>query len=327
MRNFRQGSHRPFTRGSKFDDRGSIFRLRTTKTRTANFEWGVFFRGSRFEVRGSKFEVRSARSEVRTSSMGVEIMRVKPWKRDIVESEDWVAMDRLPRHIAIIMDGNGRWAQKRALPRSMGHRAGVEALRQIVKTCSKLKIQVLTVYAFSTENWRRPKDEVGVLMTLLTEYLRKELLELQQNNVIIRTMGKINDLPLEAQHELAHAMESTRENTGLILNLALNYGGRAEIIDTVKSLSKEVLSGKLRIEEIDEQRFGESLYTRGLPDPDMLIRTSGEIRLSNFLLWQLAYTEIVVVEELWPDFGQKALIEAIKAYQKRDRRFGGIHTN
>ena len=290
---------------------------------------GSFFevRGSRFEVRGSKFEVRSARSEVRTSSMGVEIMRVKPWKRDIVESEDWVAMDRLPRHIAIIMDGNGRWAQKRALPRSMGHRAGVEALRQIVKTCSKLKIQVLTVYAFSTENWRRPKDEVGVLMTLLTEYLRKELLELQQNNVIIRTMGKINDLPLEAQHELAHAMESTRENTGLILNLALNYGGRAEIIDTVKSLSKEVLSGKLRIEEIDEQRFGESLYTRGLPDPDMLIRTSGEIRLSNFLLWQLAYTEIVIVEELWPDFGQKALIEAIKAYQKRDRRFGGIHTN
>jgi undecaprenyl diphosphate synthase len=259
--------------------------------------------------------------------MGVEIMRFKPWKQNVVESEDSVAMDRLPNHIAIIMDGNGRWAQKRALPRSMGHRAGVEALRQIVKTCSKLKIQVLTVYAFSTENWRRPKDEVGVLMTLLTEYLRKELLELQQNNVIIRTMGKINDLPLEAQHELAHAIESTRENTGLILNLALNYGGRAEIIDTVKSMSKEVLSGKIRIEEIDEQHFGESLYTRGLPDPDMLIRTSGEIRLSNFLLWQLAYTEIVVVEELWPDFGQKALIEAIKAYQKRDRRFGGIHTN
>jgi len=185
----------------------------------------------------------------------------------------------------------------------------------------------LTVYAFSTENWKRPKDEVGVLMTLLTEYLRKELQELHQNKVIIRTMGNINDLPLEAQQELLHAMERTRDNTGLILNLGLNYGGRCEIIEAVKSLSKEVLSGKQRIEEIDEQRFSETLYTRGLPDPDLLIRTSGEMRLSNFLLWQLAYTEIVVVEELWPDFGQKALLEAIKTYQKRDRRFGGIHTS
>ncbi len=254
-------------------------------------------------------------------------MWFKPWKKDKLDSYDQVAMDRLPRHIAIIMDGNGRWALKRALPRSMGHRAGVEALRKIVKACSKLEIQVLTVYAFSTENWKRPKDEVGVLMKLLTEYLRKELLELHQNNVAIRTMGKINDLPLEAQHELLHAMESTRDNTGLILNLALNYGGRSEIIDAVKSLSKEVLSGKQRIEEINEQRFSEKLYTQGLPDPDLLIRTSGEMRLSNFLLWQLAYTEIVVVEELWPDFGQKSLVEAIKAYQKRDRRFGGIHTN
>ena len=254
-------------------------------------------------------------------------MWFKPWKQNKVEPKDQVAMDRLPRHIAIIMDGNGRWAQKRGLPRSMGHRAGVEALRKIVKACSKLEIQVLTVYAFSTENWKRPKDEVGVLMTLLTEYLRKELLELHQNKVVIRAMGKISDLPLEAQHELAHSMESTRDNTGLILNLALNYGGRSEIIEAVRSLSKEVLSGKQRIEEIDEQRFSERLYTRGLPDPDLLIRTSGEMRLSNFLLWQLAYTEIVVVEELWPDFGQAALLEAIRSYQKRDRRFGGIHTN
>jgi len=254
-------------------------------------------------------------------------MWFKPWKQTKVVSKDQVAMDRLPGHIAIIMDGNGRWAQKRALPRSMGHRAGVEALRKIVKTCSKLEIQVLTVYAFSTENWRRPKDEVGVLMLLLTEYLRKELQELHQNNVIIRTMGKIKDLPLEAQYELAYAMERTRENTGLILNLALNYGGRAEIIEAVKSLSKEVLSGRQRIEEIDEQRFSETLSTRGLPDPDLLIRTSGEMRLSNFLLWQLAYTEIVVVDVFWPDFDQKTLFEAIKSYQKRDRRFGGIHTN
>jgi len=255
------------------------------------------------------------------------MMWFKPWKKNDVESLDRVAMDRLPRHIAIIMDGNGRWAQKRALPRSMGHRAGVETLRKIVKTCSKLDIEVLTVYAFSTENWKRPKDEVGVLMTLLAEYLRKELQELHQNNVVIRTMGKTKDLPLEAQRELAHAMKSTRDNTGLILNLALNYGGRAEIIDAVKRLSKEVVSGKLKIEEIDELRFGDNLYTRGLPDPDLLIRTSGEMRLSNFLLWQLAYTEIVVVEELWPDFGEKALVEAIVSYQKRDRRFGAIHTN
>ncbi|MDR3541084.1 MAG: isoprenyl transferase [Desulfosporosinus sp.] len=254
-------------------------------------------------------------------------MWFKTWKLNKAASLDQVAKDRLPRHIAIIMDGNGRWAQKRALPRSMGHRAGVEALRKVVKACSKLGIEVLTVYAFSTENWKRPKDEVGVLMTLLTEYLRKELQELHQNNVLIRTMGKITDLPREAQHELEHAIERTRNNTGLILNLALNYGGRSEIIDAVRKLTKEVLSGKQRIEEIDEERFSKALFTSGLPDPDLLIRTSGEMRLSNFLLWQLAYTEIVVVEELWPDFGQKALLEAIEAYQKRDRRFGGIHTN
>jgi len=254
-------------------------------------------------------------------------MWFKPWKQNKENPLDQVDQDRLPRHIAIIMDGNGRWAQKRALPRSMGHRAGVEALRKIVKTCSKLGIEVLTVYAFSTENWKRPKDEVGVLMTLLTEYLRKELQELHQNNVVIRNIGKIDDLPREAQHELEHAMKRTQNNTGLILNLALNYGGRSEIIDAVRKLSQDVLSGKQRIEEIDEERFSKALFTGGLPDPDLLIRTSGEMRLSNFLLWQLAYTEIVVVEELWPDFGQKALLEAIKAYQKRDRRFGGIHTN
>jgi len=254
-------------------------------------------------------------------------MWFKPWKRNKVDLKNQVVLERLPRHIAIIMDGNGRWAQKRALPRSMGHRAGVEALRKVVKTCSGLEIEVLTVYAFSTENWRRPKDEVGVLMTLLTEYLRKELKELHQKNVVIRTMGRITDLPQEAQHELEHAKKSTRNNTGLILNLALNYGGRSEIIEAVQKISKNVLSGKQKIEEIDENCLNQVLYTSGLPDPDLLIRTSGEMRLSNFLLWQLAYTEIVVVKELWPDFGKEALLEAIIAYQKRDRRFGGIHTN
>ncbi|AFM42436.1 Undecaprenyl pyrophosphate synthetase [Desulfosporosinus acidiphilus SJ4] len=254
-------------------------------------------------------------------------MWFKPRNQLKDDLQDQVAMDRLPRHLAIIMDGNGRWAQKRALPRSMGHRAGVEALRKIVKTCSKLGIQILTVYAFSTENWSRPKDEVGILMKLLTEYLRKELEELHQNNVVIRAIGILKDLPMEAQHELKRAVERTKNNSGLVLNLALNYGGRAEIIDAVKKMSQDVLEGKQTIEEIDEKLFSDKLFTGGLPDPDLLIRTSGEMRLSNFLLWQLAYTEFLVVEEFWPDFGENSLIEAIKVYQKRDRRYGGIHKN
>jgi len=255
------------------------------------------------------------------------MMWLKAWKQNKVDLDDQVALDRLPRHIAIIMDGNGRWAQKRALPRSMGHRAGVEALRKVVKTCSELGIEVLTVYAFSTENWNRPKDEVGVLMTLLTEYLRKELNELHQNNVVIRTIGRIKDLPLDAQRELENSKKKTRDNTGLVLNLALNYGGRSEIIEAVKQVSGDVLSGKIGIEDIDEDVFCQHLFTGGMPDPDLLIRTSGEMRLSNFLLWQLAYTEIVIIQELWPDFEKKTLLESIKVYQKRDRRFGGIHTD
>jgi undecaprenyl diphosphate synthase len=254
-------------------------------------------------------------------------MWFKPRKQANNDLQDQVAMDRLPRHIAIIMDGNGRWAQKRALPRSMGHHAGVEALRKVVKTCSELGIQVLTVYAFSTENWGRPKDEVGVLMKLLTEYLKKELEELHQNKVVIRAIGILTDLPMEAQKELERAVERTKNNSGLVLNLALNYGGRSEIIDAVKKMSKDVLDGKLKIEEINEKCFSDKLFTGGLPDPDLLVRTSGEMRLSNFLLWQIAYTEIIVVEDFWPDFGRKSLLEAIKVYQKRDRRFGGIHTN
>ena len=259
--------------------------------------------------------------------VGGVMMWLKAWKKNKVDSLDQIVLERLPRHIAIIMDGNGRWAQKRALPRSMGHRAGVEALRKVVKSCSNLGIEVLTVYAFSTENWSRPKDEVGVLMTLLTEYLKKELQELHQNNVVIRAIGGVADLPLEAQRELDNSIKRTRNNTGLVLNLALNYGGRSEIIGAVKTLCINVLSGKQQIEEIDEGQFSDALFTRGLPDPDLMIRTSGEMRLSNFLLWQLAYTEIVVVEDLWPDFGEKTLLEAIKTYQKRDRRFGGIHTD
>ncbi|AET70047.1 undecaprenyl diphosphate synthase [Desulfosporosinus orientis DSM 765] len=254
-------------------------------------------------------------------------MWLKAWKQKKMDLLDQIVPERLPRHIAIIMDGNGRWAKKRALPRSMGHRAGVEALRKVVKTCSNLGIKVLTVYAFSTENWSRPKDEVGFLMTLLTEYLRKELQELHENDVVIRAIGGLQDLPKEAQRELNNSIERTQNNTGLILNIALNYGGRYEIINAVKKISGDVLSGKQQIDAIDEECFSNALFTRGLPDPDLMIRTSGEMRLSNFLLWQLAYTEIVVIDELWPDFGEKALLDAIIAFQKRDRRFGGIHTD
>lgn len=244
-------------------------------------------------------------------------------KDESISTEE-IDLKRLPRHIAIIMDGNGRWAQKRGFPRAAGHRAGVEAIRSIVKTCSNLKVEILTVYAFSTENWRRPQEEVSILMRLLTEYLRNELRELHENNVKIMTMGDITLLPLEAQKELSKATDQTRHNTGLILNLALNYGGRAEITRALRILGEEIKQGKLAPEDIDEERISASLFTAGLPDPDLLIRTSGEMRLSNFMLWQLAYTEIVVTEQLWPDFNSKLLLEAIKTYQRRERRFGGL---
>lgn len=242
-----------------------------------------------------------------------------------VLSSEGINLERLPRHIAIIMDGNGRWAKKRGLPRTLGHHAGVEALRDVVKTCSNLGVEVLTVYAFSTENWRRPKDEVGVLMNLLTEYLRRGLKELHENKVQIKTLGDITPLPLEAQKELVKATQQTGNNKGLILNLALNYGGRAEITMALRKLGEKIQQGKLAPEEIDESLISSSLFTAGLPDPDLLIRTSGEMRLSNFMLWQLAYTEIVVTEQLWPDFNPKTLLSAIKAYQQRERRFGGLN--
>jgi len=252
-------------------------------------------------------------------------MQLNSWKQNKTDLRSFdIDPEKLPRHIAIIMDGNGRWAKKRGLPRSMGHRAGVEALRAIVKECSLLGIEVLTVYAFSTENWRRPKDEVGLLMALMIEYLRKELDELHRNNVMIRTIGGIQRLPLEVQKELKIAFERTRSNKGLILNVALNYGGRADIIEAVRKISLEVLNRNIAPEAINEEIVSKALYTTGLPDPDLVIRTSGEMRLSNFLLWQIAYSEIVVVEDYWPDFDQSDLREAIKIFQKRDRRYGGL---
>ncbi|HHY26109.1 MAG TPA: isoprenyl transferase [Desulfitobacterium dehalogenans] len=238
---------------------------------------------------------------------------------------DQLDKNNLPRHIAIIMDGNGRWAQKRGLPRAVGHKTGVEALRDIVKACSNLGIEVLTVYAFSTENWSRPKDEVNILMNLLIDYLRRELDELHQNKVCIQMIGNMEQLPLEAQKELKRSIKKTENNRGLILNLALNYGGRAEITSAVRRLCEEVMNKELTPEKITGEVISQHLFTSGLPDPDLLIRTSGELRVSNFLLWQIAYTEIVVTECLWPDFNPDQLIEALLEFQKRERRFGGLN--
>lgn len=230
----------------------------------------------------------------------------------------------MPKHIAIIMDGNGRWAQKRGLPRAAGHRAGVESLKHIVKACLDLQIKYLTVYAFSTENWKRPKEEVNILMNLLTEYLEKEVADLHRHKVRINPIGRIKELPETAQIQLQKAVSLTTGNSALTLNVALNYGGRAEIIDAVKAIYDLIQKGLLSQEEIDEGFFSTRLYTAGCPDPDLLIRPSGEMRISNFLLWQLAYTEFWVTDTLWPDFRKIHLLQALIDYQKRDRRFGGL---
>ncbi|KAB2954679.1 isoprenyl transferase [Heliorestis acidaminivorans] len=231
---------------------------------------------------------------------------------------------RLPRHIAIIMDGNGRWANRRGLPRAAGHRAGVESLRRVLETCEDLRIGVLTVYAFSTENWKRPADEVSALMDLLVEYLQRELDDLHQKGVRVSTIGLISDLPERPRKELEKAIQKTSKNDKMVLNVALNYGGRLEIVEAVKKIATDVSNGRMKAEEIDENLFEQYLYTAGMVDPDLLIRPSGELRLSNFLLWQSAYTEIWVTPTLWPDFGRIELMQAIIDFQKRDRRFGGV---
>ncbi|RNC63084.1 MAG: Ditrans,polycis-undecaprenyl-diphosphate synthase ((2E,6E)-farnesyl-diphosphate specific) [Candidatus Dichloromethanomonas elyunquensis] len=235
-----------------------------------------------------------------------------------------IDMNRIPVHIAIIMDGNGRWAGLRGMPRAVGHRAGVEALREAVKTCDALGVKYLTVYAFSTENWKRPQSEIGILMSLLKEYVRKELDELHANDVQVRVLGNVEQLPQDVREAVLLACERTKENSGLIFNLAVNYGGRAEIIQAVKSIVKDVQTGKIDADTINEDTFENYLYTNGCPEPELLIRTSGEMRISNFLLWQAAYSELVVVNECWPDFNEKSLIEIVRIFQNRDRRFGGI---
>ena len=235
-----------------------------------------------------------------------------------------IDMSRIPKHIAIIMDGNGRWAKERNLPRALGHRAGVETIRRIVKECNNLGVKYLTLYAFSTENWNRPLEEVNSLMKLLVEYLKNEFEELNSNDVVINSIGNISKLPRICREELSNAYEKTKNNKGLILNLALNYGGRHEIIDAVKEISLDLTNKKISKDEITEELFSKYMYTKEMPDPDLIIRPSGELRLSNFLLWQSAYSELWFSDVNWPDFQGKQLKLAISDYQKRDRRFGKV---
>jgi undecaprenyl diphosphate synthase len=232
-------------------------------------------------------------------------------------------LHRLPRHIAIIMDGNGRWAQKRHLPRVAGHRTGTKSARMAIETCARLKIEALTLYAFSVENWRRPKTEIEFLMQLLREYIRKEMPLLQRNNIRMRFLGRADELPLAVQRDTREATEELAKNTGMVLNIAVNYGGRAEIVDAMNAILAE-RNGHQPPKPVTEEDLARHLYTADLPDPDLLIRTSGEMRVSNFLLWQIAYAEIFVTETLWPDFNRARLLEALLDYQKRERRYGAI---
>jgi undecaprenyl diphosphate synthase len=229
---------------------------------------------------------------------------------------------RLPRHVAVIMDGNGRWAQRRHLPRAAGHRSGTQTARTTIETCARLKIEALTLYAFSVENWRRPKRETDFLMQLLREYLRQEMPLIQRNNIRMRFLGRARELPDGVQQDMRAAVEKTSKNTGMVLCLALNYGGRAEIVDALNEIVAQCKDG--RHVAVTEEEVSRHLYTAGLPDPDLLIRSSGEMRVSNFLLWQIAYAEILVTETLWPDFNRARLLEAFVEFQKRERRYGGI---
>ena len=244
---------------------------------------------------------------------------------------------RLPRHIAIIMDGNGRWASRRSLPRIAGHRSGVQSVRAVIETCARLHIPALTLYAFSLENWRRPKTEIDFLMRLLREYLRKELPAIHRNNIRMQVIGRADQLPEAVQQDIEKAEELTRANTGMVLTVALNYGGRAELVDAFNAILASLRGGGhngngngnghkngLETLRVDEQMIADHLYTAGLPDPDLLIRTSGEMRVSNFLLWQIAYAEIYVTETLWPDFRRLELYAALADFQKRERRYGGL---
>jgi undecaprenyl diphosphate synthase len=233
-------------------------------------------------------------------------------------------VSKTPRHVAVIMDGNGRWARQRGWPRSRGHLEGAKAVRECVETCLELGIEYLTLYAFSTENWQRPKEEVDTLMGLLQRFLRDYTKDLAGRGVRVQAIGRLNELPPECQDQLQHAITATANNTQLTAILAVNYSGRTEIIDAIQRLAKEVAAGKLKPDAIDAELFNSFLYTRDLPDPDLLIRTSGEMRISNFLLWQVSYTEIYVIPKLWPDFTRQDLVDAVAEYNRRQRRYGGV---
>jgi len=230
----------------------------------------------------------------------------------------------IPVHIAIIMDGNGRWARKRGLPRVAGHKRGVDTVKEITETCAQLGVKYLTLYTFSTENWNRPKEEVSMLMRLLLKSLKERVGELNENNIKLTTIGNVDSLPVEVQHELYEAIEKTKNNSKMNLNLALSYSGRWELLEAIKRIAELVSTGDITIEEINEKCVADHLTTKNIPDPDLLIRTSGEFRVSNFLLWQIAYTEFYISDVFWPDFGRKDLYEAIKSFQKRERRFGKL---
>jgi len=237
---------------------------------------------------------------------------------------DNVLSGHIPDHIAIIMDGNGRWARERSLPRIAGHREGINSVREITRLCGEIGVKHLTLYTFSTENWQRPKAEVSALMTLLLKTINKEVKELHKNNVKFTVIGDLEMLPGSTRKGLQDGIDLTQDNEGLNLSLALNYGSRQEMIDAIQSLASKVQSGEMEPDEINEAIFSDALYTKGIPDPDLLIRTSGECRLSNFLLWQSAYTEIFITDTYWPEFREEQLMDAITVYQLRERRFGKV---
>ena len=250
---------------------------------------------------------------------------LKLFKKDKENKEEiQLDFDNIPKHIAIIMDGNGRWAKQRKLPRSMGHKAGVETIRRILKEADRLGVEYMTLYAFSTENWKRPKDEVDALMKLLVQYLTNEVEGLHQNGVVLRILGDIDALPGAVKEKICEAIDLTKNNKGIILNVAFNYGGRDELVRAIKNIVSDVKSGNVNEENIDQNLISNYLYTKDSPDPDLIIRPSGEQRISNFLLWQCAYSEFWYSNVNWPDFSESDLQKAIYDYQNRDRRFGGV---
>ena len=256
------------------------------------------------------------------NSLFLKPVRSMPAK--VTMNVDGLDMDNIPQHVAIIMDGNGRWAKARGKIRTQGHKVGAETLKTIVRAADTLGIKAITAYAFSTENWKRPVTEVHFIMELLSRYLTSEIEEFKENNVQVRFMGSRQGLPEVVNNKMDHAIEETKNDTGIILNLAINYGGQAEILHAVRSIAQQVADGSLKIEDIDASVFENNLYSQGLPSPDLLIRTGGDLRVSNFLLWQIAYSEIWTTQVFWPDFTPDMLVEAIKVYQKRERRFGGL---